>query len=118
MTSNVEFVTKTFHDCGGTFSLIGEDVPTSGYLVGGAGTEHVIGSDQFTPDSVQAFINQNRAQLFSKGFYLGTWIEDGRVYLDVSEHHDSYENAYALGQSRSEKAIWDIARKTSVHIYP
>ena len=39
--------------------------------------------------------------------YLGTWVNDGDLHLDVSEYVQDKVKAYALALLRDELAIWD-----------
>src|SRR5690606_16486648 len=83
----------TLENGGATFNLVtGELNPSVGYMVALGGHEKIIGSDIFSIPQLQYHIAdyiKDKAILLASGItddkkYLGTWINDGKLYLDVS----------------------------------
>ena len=40
-------------------------------------------------------------------YYIGIWVDDGKVYVEVSEHIGDIDYAIEAGQLRNQKCIWD-----------
>lgn len=45
---------------------------------------------------------------------VGSWVNDGKVYIDAVDHIANHEEAYKTGFSRGEIAIWDCAAQTEI----
>lgn len=93
---------------GGTYSLNGE-APTRGYYVGGYTWSMVVSVDRFHPSNVEDFLKANDAILSWTGHYIGWWVHNKRVWLDVSRHYYSRTMALADAQELGELSVWDIA---------
>lgn len=50
------------------------------------------------------------------GGYLGVWVDEGVIYLDVSVCVDNIETAFMLGRKNEQKAIFDNNLKTSIYL--
>lgn len=97
---------------GSTLSLVaGVGTPTTGYVVSLAGHEKRLQRFQNGPISrnfVEYYIDAHRAVLAQPGRYLGAWVFEGDLYLDVSEVHTEIKTAVELGVQRQQLAIWHI----------
>lgn len=97
---------------GSTLSLVaGVGTPTTGYVVSLAGHEKRLQRFQNGPISrnfVEYYIDAHRAVLAQPGRYLGAWVFEGNLYLDVSEVHTEIKTAVELGVQRQQLAIWHI----------
>lgn len=120
-TTNVlSIINKLYKDInknnGGTYSLIGQPMPTSGYMVS-IGCEKKIAVSQFTPEDITRFIGEYSNHLFNlSGFFLGAWYDNGYMYLDVSIHFYYQDGAMQVGRRYNQLAIWDIANKASIPV--
>jgi hypothetical protein len=56
----------------------------------------------------------NKKDLASGKNYLGTWLNEGKVYLDVSENIMDRAEAIRLGQERNQLAIYDVVAGDSI----
>lgn len=102
----------TLKNNGGTFTPAGHAVLLRhGYMVGGVVPTHVevLHDVAQVADTLEWFAHKHADILESHVTFLGTWIDGGRVYLDVSQHVVKREDALALGRARGELAIWDCA---------
>lgn len=73
-------------------------------------------SDQALQTSILAFIVEQSDALH--GRYLGTWLDAGTVYVDVSEHFDDFDAAYDAAVERDQLALWDIAQACAIPTAP
>lgn len=88
---------------GHTVALDGSDVPTTGFFVGGVVSSVVVDIDDMTRDHMAEFVADNH-----RAAYVGMWEDDGKIYLDVSEHYTSRRMAERVARIRGELAIWDV----------
>ena len=47
-------------------------------------------------------------------YYIGLWVDDGMLYVEVSEHIADIDYAVDEGQRRNQKCIWDWANSTTI----
>lgn len=83
--------------------------PTDGYMVSLEGLEVRIGTKAFSPQWLDHFILRNRTLLENPNYYVGAWVENGFVYLDISECTNSLEQATKLARQRNQLAIYDVS---------
>ena len=65
---------------------------------------------------IKNFIVQNWDVLKLPHKVLGLWIENGKIYVDVSTLYDSEEAAYNIGKYAGQLAIYDNASKKTITI--
>lgn len=63
-----------------------------------------------------SFVFDNTKRLSSAGWFLGAWMDDDKIYFDVSFSNDSLEEAVELGSLHHQNAIYDIEAKASLRI--
>lgn len=82
--------------------------PDSGYAVGvHPERSEIIPIAELTPERVQQFAAKN-ADVLTDGRYVGTWVADDGVHLDISAITPTKDEAWALAGPR-ERAIWGFA---------
>lgn len=101
---------------GVTVSVRGEELPTGGYFVSRYGFEETVALDENLSSSVAAYAERYSDRLDRPGVYLGAWVEDGHVVLDVSDWWQSRTLARAAGWERGQRAIFDIAKQEVVPV--
>lgn len=47
---------------------------------------------------------------------VGAWVDNGIVYLDISEHIETKEKAMFTAKLRSQLAIYDLNTKESIYV--
>jgi hypothetical protein len=100
--------------------------PVGGYMVALPGHERVI--RVWSPDTRAPRYGRARraglAYVFDHwsdvapdpALYFGAWLDNGRLYLDVSERVATRELALAKAAHRNELAIYDVANGASVYV--
>lgn len=106
---------STLADGGATVSLSGEPLPDHGYLVSDDGGETVALQD-FTEETLQDFTRRHAYQLSGAGAYLGTWVHEGTVYLDVTRHWFGRDVALTHAAQQNQLAIWDVANAEEITV--
>lgn len=111
MTQFSEIIRETATNMGGTFAFNGTEVPTTGYMVGGAAPELIIPWSDVEGGEIRKYAEQWAPLLELHGFYLGTWInpETDLLHIDISQHFTDIFKATHAGQIRGELAVYDIA---------
>lgn len=105
---------------GGTVSLIGEDLPTTGYFVGGMVSPLVLGNGiDFTPDAlfeIDVFVDYVRTRVGAE--FIGWWTDEetGKVWIDATDWYETEFRAGRAGRRRREIAIFDIARQCELRL--
>lgn len=109
------FVNDVNANGGATVSIYGASLPTDGYYVSDEGGA-IVSADIFNPADVQAFITRHESALLQSGAYLGAWLSDGKVYLDVTRHFDTLSDAMRHGADNHQLAIWDITNSAELAV--
>lgn len=83
--------------------------PASGYMVALEGYELQVPVSEFFTGIVADYIGQHAQKLMANpSLCLGTWVNEGVVYLDLSENIQSRDKALELGRERSQLAIFNL----------
>lgn len=102
-------------------AIAGESTVTSGYGVSLPGHEQRIALQvgwTGVRQAVAEYAASKRSILAQPGRYLGAWIDNGTVYLDITEVHHELATATRLGWERNQLAIWDFARNEEIRTRP
>lgn len=106
-------------DNGGVTLALDGTSPQTGYAFSfDKSTEKVIPMQSFTPAHVEEFINNHMMDLQQPNRYIGTWVSDGEVYLDVSQVESDQSIARQLAQNANQKAYWDIDNSQEISLDP
>lgn len=96
---------------GATYSLsTGQLNPLIGYMVALPGWESI----EVPPDNlidfnelVDRYISGKEAILNQRNRFIGFWLKDDKLYIDVSELFLNKQDAINAGIARNQQAIWD-----------
>lgn len=50
------------------------------------------------------------------GKFIGTWVYEGKLYFDISEHVKTAADAWTLARDRAQLAYWDIAENRTIEL--
>ena len=56
------------------------------------------------------------AKDLKKGYYIGLWVNDNKVYLDVSTSFNRKNKAMKFGKNNKQIAIFDIKENKSINV--
>ena len=100
--------------------------PAGGYMVALSGHERVIRVWELSGWGVDAnrvvrevtrYVADHWATVAADpALYFGAWLDDGRLYLDVSERVADESAALSKAAVRNELAIYDVANGASVYV--
>ena len=108
----------TLEQGGGTFNQDG-NAPKTGCMVGLTGQGITIPVESFSPASIEEFIGNFKKKYAGQADkHLGTWIEDGIVYLDVAKRFPESRKAQAvrLAKETGEKAIFILSTFETLYV--
>lgn len=103
-----------------TINMVDGSMPTTGYVVakppefGKVVTETDFFDSVKGPKILSQYMREHKTDLASGKNYLGTWVDKGKVFLDVSQNIQSKSNAIRLGKERDQKAIWDVVNQVEI----
>lgn len=106
---------ETLNKSGYSVNLSGI-VPHTGYMVSIPGCEEQIKITEFNKQKIASFIRRNRQLLSNSRTFVGTWINEGVVYLDVSVNLMNLRTAKSFGMSSNQLAIFDIKHSETINI--
>ncbi len=109
-------INNTAHKNGYTTSINGNK-PYIGYMVSIPDKEVVFNNFQeFNQVSVNNFIVENLNLLKRDNYFIGTWIYEGKIYLDISINLSSKSEAIKAGKKNNQLAIYDIVNCKSINL--
>lgn len=56
------------------------------------------------------------AEKISANQFVGAWVDDNKLYIDISRHYKSKKQALRVGADNKQLAIFDIANAESIYI--
>lgn len=115
----------TLHNSGGTYlvqagsngSVIVENADIrEGYMVALDGFERIVTALSFDDRIIGEFIGENWDRLTEPQNYLGTWVTNGRVYLDVAQNIYNIDSAVQVALNNGQLAIYDVKAGKSIDL--
>lgn len=106
------------HDQGG-FSLDEDLEPVFGlhYVVSLEGAEQQIPLEMLTENDILSY-RAEYADLLAAGLILGAWVDNGTVYLDLSQDFLDLGQAMKFARENHQLAIWDEEHQFSIPVGP
>ena len=107
---NKEYILK---NGGATLDFMGEIKNFDfGYMVSKKGTDLVIDFDTLNDYTLHAIIRGYMYNVFgSQVDFVGLWLDNGKLYFDVSALVRDFDNAIQLGKDNEQLAIFDNENK-------
>lgn len=94
----------------------GEFNPDYGYFVSIQGFEATFDLSEFEDKNLKQYIMGNSEQLADHDRWLGGWVDDGKVYLDVSLKTEFLERAVYLGILNNQRSVYDAYKSKVINI--
>jgi hypothetical protein len=116
MNALIEFWTNTVVNKGATMNLVTRQTNwNKGYFVA-LPSGIVIGLNDSPMQAIKDFSEANKELLMHSNKSLGSWIDKGKLYLDVSELILDKRQAIQLAYSRNQLAIYDNTNQVSIDL--
>lgn len=111
-----QFIQETTQNGGCTYSLFGGYSPESGFVVSILSDQTTCKVNEFSPYLLGKFIKEHADKLSQSYNYLGSWIENGKVYLDVCEVSKDKAAALKIAAQNNQIAIFDLSTKETIYL--
>jgi hypothetical protein len=103
---------RTVKGQGGSFSTHGEGMPKTGYMVAEDGHERAVEVDsksfESIRDAVASYMKDKATDLKRPGVYLGTWLENGTLYMDNSHNILDRSTAFQFSHDNNQLAVYNV----------
>lgn len=102
---------------GSTFSPSGENkAGANAWAVSSRGHEHRIANTQITPEDVARYRASKFDELKQPGAHVGTWVNDGETFLDVSTLEPDVSKALTMGEKNQQRGIWHLGEELELPV--
>lgn len=109
-----KLIKKILENGGATLDAKLEDADlTKGYMVSEVGAEKVFGLDDV--EGIEKTLKEY-AEKITSNEYVGAWVDDNKLYIDISKHYKSKKQALKVGAENKQLAIYDIASAESIYL--
>ena len=105
---------QTFENKGCSMNFDGKE-PVKGYMVSVKGKEQKISVFDFNAGHIDSFIRANLDKLHNRNYFVGTWIDNDLVYIDLSLNMPNKDNALIWGKANGQICIWDVEKKVEIY---
>lgn len=112
-------VEYTLAERGGTFSPDGGPCPyQSGYMIALQGYQSIVRQSDFTAREVESYLALARKvhKKMKVQIFVGTWIFQGKVYLDLSVHSFYLQNALDFAKANNQIAVYDLTARREIYV--
>ena len=90
--------------------------PKVGFFASFKASENKIPIADFSEANVLQFVINNASKLKESGNFLGSWIEDELVYIDVSRQFEHELDAKLFGIFNEQKAYYDAKEEKVINL--
>ena len=109
---NKIFIT-TIKNGGSSINLEGHS-PSKGFMVSTFGNEKKVSLKNFNKKVIKNYIKKHKKEI--KGNFIGTWIDDDVVYLDISKKEKSKNKAINIAIKNNQLAIFNLNDFESIYL--
>ena len=103
-----KFIQLLKDNSGASYNMITKEYnPNKGYFVSLPNLETKVSLQSLSVDDIATFINKHRSLLQDKTKFIGGWIDNEVVYLDISEQIFDKREALERGYKHSQLAIYN-----------
>jgi hypothetical protein len=107
---------RALENGGFTYNPLYGATPQHGYAVSLHGHGKIIDPGTFTDDKLLKYLQENGEQMKDPARYIGGWIDDGRLYLDVSIVLQDEKEARKTGRVNGQTSIFDMGTNETVYL--
>ena len=103
-----KFIQLLKDNSGASYNMMTKEYnPNKGYFVSLPNLETKVSLQSLSVDDIVTFINKHRSLLQDKTKFIGGWIDNEVVYLDISEQIFDKREALERGYKHSQLAIYN-----------
>lgn len=113
MKINKVLMDITMRNGGGTFTRSLEDANLKkGFMVSLPDHEQVVSLKEAHTISITDMVTIAK----DLNAYIGTWLDDGKIYIDLSVNINNIEDAKRIGRENNQLAIYDVYNKMVIRL--
>ena len=112
----LEFINETTQNGGCTYSLFGGYSPKTGYVCSILKEQHTMPENHFSAYAVAQFVKQHAEKLAQKDLFLGSWINDGQIYLDVCLVTEYLPECIETAKQNNQIAVFDLSEMREIFV--
>ena len=103
-----KFIQLLKDNSGASYNMITKEYnPNKGFFVSLPNLETKVSLQSLSVDDIVTFINKHRSLLQDKTKFIGGWIDNDTVYLDISEQIEDKREALERGYKYNQLAIYN-----------
>ena len=103
-----KFIQLLKNNSGVSYNMVTKEYnPNKGYFVSLPNLETKVSLQSLSVDDIVTFINKHRTVLQDKTKFIGGWVDNEVVYLDISEQIFDKREALELGYKHNQLAIYN-----------
>lgn len=112
-----KIIKETLKNNGGSFNVSTKKIksPLKGYMCS-IKDLIVIDKKDFNVKLLKSLVKDNFSLLKSNENYLGMWIENDKIYVDIAANFSSKEKALNTARNNKQLAIYDIDNNKSIYL--
>jgi len=109
------FLSETIDNNGATLGINGQRL-TNGFLVSIEKFGEVIPLHKVGSETVPNYVVKNQTELSKENHFLGSWVNNGNVYLDVTMLTTDKRKAIEIAYKNNQLAIYDNTNKVVINL--
>lgn len=114
MKKNNIDIKKIIVEGGATLNKYGKDfVSNQGFMVSVFGAEFKTTDEGTAKNKIEEYLEKIQTE---EGLFVGVWVDEGEVYVDLSIHILNYNEALEVARNNKQKAIFDLKNKASIYL--
>lgn len=86
----------------------------AGYMVSLFGYETKLNIDNI--DGIKKEIENKKTEAQKNKAYIGLWVDNGLMYLDISKHIIDYNEALETARENEQLAVYDLKNNKSIYL--
>ena len=110
-----KIVKNTLKNGGGSFKVVGNKKADKGYMCSIKDIA-IVELEDFNSYVLSQIIKDNKKLLNLKNNFLGTWIEDNKVFIDISKNYKNKKYCLKIARQLNQLAIFDLNNLTSIYL--
>jgi hypothetical protein len=123
MSNLILFKKSILNNGGGSYNLLnGQLNPTDGFMVSIADHETIL-KNNWIPQlqyHIASYIKEKAhilcGGLTNQRYFIGAWVENDELYLDVSTKVTTREEAERIAKDNGQKAYYDNGKQETIYI--
>lgn len=112
-----KIIKETLKNNGGSFNVSKSKIkkPLKGFMCS-IKDLLIVDKKDFNVKLIKSLVKNNFSLLKNSKNYLGTWIDEGKVYIDISSNFKDRNEALQVAEKSNQIEIYDINNNTSIYL--